>query len=91
VVSFRLGGFDGVSVEAAKWAWALEQLGYDVRTVAGTGIADVMLPGLAWPSVGAPAPTVEDVTSAVGDASVVVVENVLECIELVWLQLAWRS
>ena len=23
IVSFRLGGQDGVSIEAAKWAWAL--------------------------------------------------------------------
>lgn len=46
VVSFRLGGPDGVSIEAAKWAWALEALGYEVRTVAGGGRADVVVPGL---------------------------------------------
>jgi len=47
LISFRLGGADGVSVEAAKWAWALEQLGFAVRTVAGQGSADVLIGGLA--------------------------------------------
>ncbi len=37
MVSFRLGGGDGVSVEAAKWAAALGVLGWQVRTVAGSG------------------------------------------------------
>ena len=37
VVSYRLGGQDGVSVEAAKWAWAFGQLGFDVATIAGSG------------------------------------------------------
>ena len=35
VVSYRLGGDDGVSVEARKWAWALGELGFEVRRVAG--------------------------------------------------------
>ena len=35
VVSYRLGGNDGVSVEARKWAWALGELGFSVRRVAG--------------------------------------------------------
>jgi mannosylglucosylglycerate synthase len=47
VVSFRLGGPDGVSVEAAKWAWALRRLGFAVRTVAGSGPVDRLIPGLA--------------------------------------------
>ncbi|HSH23456.1 MAG TPA: hypothetical protein VK975_05265, partial [Acidimicrobiales bacterium] len=47
VLSFRLGGPDGVSVEAAKWAWALARLGFSVGTVAGEGDADVIVPGLA--------------------------------------------
>jgi hypothetical protein len=45
-LSYRLGGPDGVSVEAAKWQWALERLGYQVRTVAGAGPVDVLVPGL---------------------------------------------
>ena len=47
MVSFRLGGEDGVAVEAAKWAGALELRGWTVRSVAGAGQADVLLPGLA--------------------------------------------
>ncbi|MDQ6616312.1 MAG: hypothetical protein M3083_16615 [Actinomycetota bacterium] len=47
LVSFRLGGPDGVSVEAAKWAWALGQLGFAVRTIAGAGPVDHLVPGLA--------------------------------------------
>lgn len=46
-VSYRLGATDGVSVEAAKWAEAFERLGAEVRTVAGEGTADVVLPGLS--------------------------------------------
>jgi glycosyltransferase involved in cell wall biosynthesis len=50
VVSFRLGGTDGVAVEAAKWAWALGVLGFAVRRVAGEiadpGPDDVVLPWL---------------------------------------------
>ena len=73
VVSFRLGGSDGVSVEAATWAWALRELGFGVRSVAGEGQADVVLPGLA---IAAPAPpTATEVTSALEDADLVVVEN----------------
>jgi glycosyltransferase involved in cell wall biosynthesis len=34
-MSFRLGGHDGVSVEAEKWQWALQQLGFETRRVAG--------------------------------------------------------
>jgi len=47
VLSFRLGGSDGVAIEAAKWIAALRQLGHEVRTVAGEGRADVLLDGLA--------------------------------------------
>jgi len=45
-ISFRLGGADGVSVEAAKWAAALRVLGFDVRTVAGSGDVDELVAGL---------------------------------------------
>ncbi len=46
IVSYRLGSTDGVSIEAAKWIWALESLGVEVVTVAGTGKCDVTIPGL---------------------------------------------
>lgn len=80
IVSFRLGGPDGVSVEAAKWGWALGRLGYRVRTVAGTGPADVTVAGLEageW-LTGRPAGRLDRATleSALAGADLVVVENV---------------
>lgn len=74
VVSFRLGGNDGVSVEAAKWCDALRRLDFDVRTVAGEGVADVVVDGLGRGS-GRPAPAA--VAAALEDVDVVVVENLL--------------
>ncbi len=47
VVSYRLGGVDGVSVEAAKWHGALATLGHEVTTVAGEGSAEHLVAGLA--------------------------------------------
>src|SRR5580704_3048152 len=47
MISFRLGGGDGVSVEAAKWAGALRTLGFVVRTVAETSPVDVVVRELA--------------------------------------------
>ena len=73
MISFRLGGGDGVSVEAAKWATALRTLGWDVRTVAGSGPVDVLLPGLAMDAT-AP-PTRREVEDACAPADLVVVEN----------------
>ncbi len=73
LLSFRLGGSDGVSVESAKWAWALDVLGFEVLTVAGSGPVDRRLPGLA---IGAPEPpTRDEVLDAINDADLVVVEN----------------
>ena len=79
MVSFRLGGPDGVSVEAAKWSWALGQLGYEVRTVAGSGPVDVVIPGLdagaGMTGVGLPPLDPAAVADALGDADLTVVEN----------------
>jgi glycosyltransferase involved in cell wall biosynthesis len=73
VVSFRLGGNDGVSIEAAKWIDAFQQLGHHVTTLAGEGNADVVIPELA---IGATAPpSFDDVSRNVKDADLVVVEN----------------
>jgi glycosyltransferase involved in cell wall biosynthesis len=73
LVSFRLGGRDGVSIEAAKWADALGRLGWRVRTVAGGGPVDTTLPGLA---MDAPeAPTRREVDDALAPFDLVVVEN----------------
>jgi glycosyltransferase involved in cell wall biosynthesis len=79
-ISFRLGGPDGVSVEAAKWQGALRALGYRVRTVAGDGSVDIRVPGLdagSWLTGRAGAPLDQDLlTAALADAALVVVENV---------------
>ncbi len=73
LVSFRLGGSDGVSIEAAKWSWALELLGFETVRVAGGGTVDRLVPGLA---IGATAPpTRGELDSALADADLVVVEN----------------
>jgi glycosyltransferase involved in cell wall biosynthesis len=78
-LSFRLGGADGVSVEAAKWQWALDQLGYDVRTVAGEGPVDVVVPGLdggAWLTGQKQRPLDKRaLAAALDDSDLVVIEN----------------
>jgi glycosyltransferase involved in cell wall biosynthesis len=73
MVSFRLGGDDGVAVEAAKWAGALDLLGWNVRSVAGAGAVDTVLPGLAMHA--AEPPTRAEVDAALADADLVIVEN----------------
>jgi glycosyltransferase involved in cell wall biosynthesis len=62
-------------VEAAKWQWALRELGFEVRTVAGEGEVDVHVPGLGRGIEVGPHPrTLRD---ALGDVELVVVENLL--------------
>jgi glycosyltransferase involved in cell wall biosynthesis len=73
VVSFRLGGSDGVSIEAAKWAAALRTLGWQVDTVAGDGVAGTVLPGLAMHA--SEPPTRAELDDALAAADLVVVEN----------------
>ncbi len=73
IVSFRLGGTDGVAIEAMKWQRALEQLGHDVTTVAGEGMCDVLLPGLAMSSL--EPPTLDELDVAFANVDVVIVEN----------------
>ncbi len=80
VLSFRLGGTDGVSVEAEKWRRALEALGYRVRRVAGAILdgghdGDLVVPGLAIPAT--TEPDAHRVEQAVERADLVVVENLL--------------
>jgi mannosylglucosylglycerate synthase len=73
VVSFRLGGTDGVSIEAEKWIHAFRRLGHDVTTLAGDGAADVVMAELA---IGATrVPRLDDLSDALEGADVVVVEN----------------
>ncbi len=74
-VSFRLGGLDGVSIEAAKWADALRALGHEVVTVAGDGPVERRLTGLA---IGAnDPPSADSLARALADVDLVIVENLL--------------
>ncbi len=73
LLSFRLGGSDGVSIEAAKWQWALAELGFATVTVAGEGPVDRLVGGL---SIGAVEPPIRsELVSALDDVDLVVVEN----------------
>jgi mannosylglucosylglycerate synthase len=74
-VSFRLGEPDGVSVVADHWSEAFRRLGLAVRTVAGTGRADRLVPGLAMDA--APGPDLPGrLAEALAGVDLVVVENV---------------
>jgi glycosyltransferase involved in cell wall biosynthesis len=79
-LSFRLGGADGVAVEARKWEWALHELGFDVRRVAGEfddGLrpGDAWLPFLAIQPVDDEPPAPDELSAALAGADLVVVEN----------------
>ena len=73
VCSYRLGGRDGVAVEAAKWIAALRGLGCEVKTVAGEGVCDETVEGLAQDHVHAPSRRA--IREAFDGADLVVVEN----------------
>jgi glycosyltransferase involved in cell wall biosynthesis len=90
VLSFRLGGTDGVSVVADTWIAALRDAGFEVVTVAGDGPVDRLVPDLAigrWPDgrAGVEGPDAaspaeidalaDTVREALTDAALVVVEN----------------
>ncbi len=79
-VSFRLGGTDGVSVEARKWETALGSLGFATRRVAGEILDerrddDTVVPELSIPADTEPPP--DAVEASLAEADLVVVENVL--------------
>ncbi len=73
ICSYRLGGTDGVAIEAAKWARAFEALGAEVATLAGEGRADRLLPALA--ASAGKAPSASELDAALAGADLVVVEN----------------
>jgi glycosyltransferase involved in cell wall biosynthesis len=75
IASFRLGGQDGVSIVASSWQRQLTELGFTVRTVAGSGAADRVLPGLALDAA-APVGSAE-LTDALRGVDLVVAENIL--------------
>lgn len=73
LISFRLGRHDGVSVVAATWQRVLEDLGWSTTTVAGDGPVDRLVRGLELGATTAPDPA--EVSEALADADLVVVEN----------------
>jgi glycosyltransferase involved in cell wall biosynthesis len=75
LLSFRLGGSDGVAIEAAKWQRALGELGFATYTVAGSGPVDETVPGLAIDAD--EGPTHRQIDAALSRADLVVVENLL--------------
>jgi mannosylglucosylglycerate synthase len=75
LLSFRLGGSDGVAVVAGTWADALRSFGFDVVTVAGSGPVDRTVAGLELGATVAPAEA--EVERTLADADLVVVENLL--------------
>ncbi|MGI8662494.1 MAG: glycosyltransferase family 4 protein [Acidimicrobiales bacterium] len=74
IVSFRLGGTDGVSVVAATWSTILHDFGFDVALVAGegAGISRIVV-GLELGADHEPARAA--VVAALSDAQLVIVEN----------------
>lgn len=77
-LSYRLGGTDGVSIEAGKWMQALETLGFRTRRVAGAVCGarsdDVELPWLALGSRANPDP--DALVELLDGSDVTIVENV---------------
>jgi glycosyltransferase involved in cell wall biosynthesis len=77
-ISFRLGGDDGVSVEARKWEAALQDLGFAYKRVAGAiedtqRPDDVVIPGLAInPTEPVDQPRLQ---TALNDADLIIVDN----------------
>jgi hypothetical protein len=79
-LSYRLGGSDGVGVEARKWEWALGELGFEVRRVAGElddgrRDDDIELPFLAIAPDDDAVSQPDALAAALRGADLVVVEN----------------
>ena len=79
-LSYRLGGADGVAVETRKWEWALHELGFSVRRVAGefddaTRADDVTLPFLAIEPPDDTAPAPDQLAASLAGVDLVIVEN----------------
>lgn len=72
-MSFRLGGSDGVSIVAGTWCRVLEDLGFEVVTVAGEGPVDRIVSGLALHA--GEEPDRAQVARSLADVDLVLVEN----------------
>ena len=75
LVSYRLGGTDGVSIEAEKWQHALSALGHEVQTIAGGGQPDLLIPGMGM--YDQPTELEESLTRALENFDLVIVENII--------------
>ncbi len=75
MLSFRLGGTDGVAVVAERWATILRTHGWEVITVAGEGPVDRLVPGLGIDHPEPPVPG--ELEASLKDVDLVVVENLL--------------
>lgn len=75
ILSFRLGGSDGISVASEALAHVLGRLRYDVVTIAGEGVADRIVPGLSPAAARPPSPT--EIVEVLHDVDLVWVENLL--------------
>lgn len=73
-MSYRLGGTDGVAIEAAKWIHALRALGHEVTRVAGEGDANVVLEGLAMHAT--TPPSLATLRQSLDGIDLVIVENI---------------
>ena len=73
IVSFRLGGTDGVSIEAAKWHGPWGRSASRCARWPGTGRSTDLCPG--WPSAPTSRPAATELGDALRGADLVVVEN----------------
>ena len=62
-----------MAIESAKWIAALRTLGHSVRTVAGEGAADVIIPSLAIEAT--MTTSIQELEEAFANADLVIVEN----------------
>ena len=62
-----------MAIESAKWIAALRTLGHSVRTVAGEGVADVIIPSLAIEAT--MTTSIQELEEAFATADLVIVEN----------------
>ena len=62
-----------MAIESAKWILALRSLGHSVRTVAGEGVAEVIIPSLAIEAT--ITTSIQELEDAFANADLVIVEN----------------
>ncbi|HEV2309205.1 MAG TPA: glycosyltransferase [Acidimicrobiia bacterium] len=80
LLSYRLGGADGVAVEAAKWEWALRELGFATRRVAGRFDDDGRAEDTLWEflaiDAGGSRIDRDGLVRTLADADLIVAENI---------------